>query len=168
MTSLDKPTPDTDRTDQQEADAKAVTDGRAGDAGGREVDGPVGQVLDLDREGVATAGLDDALDAELPRQLAEPGARRDDDGVVVLGLAEVVRDEDTGGGVRDARDGAAGDDLAAAGGDRVGERGDAVCEGLVVVVVVFDADVAGVGLCEGWRLACGDVGGGARDGCLLT
>ena len=26
MTSLDKPTPDTDRTDQQEADAKAVTE----------------------------------------------------------------------------------------------------------------------------------------------
>ena len=58
--------------------------------------------------------------------------------------------------------------LAVGRGHDVGERGDAVCEGLVVVVVVFDADVAGVGLCEGWRLACGDVGGGARDGCLLT
>jgi hypothetical protein len=39
--------------------------------------------------------------------------------------------------------------LAVGRGHNVGERGDAVCEGLVVVVVVFDADVAGVGLCVG-------------------
>jgi len=39
--------------------------------------------------------------------------------------------------------------LAVGRGHDVGERGDAVCEGLVVVVVVFDADVAGVGLCGG-------------------
>ena len=52
---------------------------------GREVDRAVGQVVDGDAEGVAAAGLDDALDAELAGQLAEPGTGREDDGVVVLG-----------------------------------------------------------------------------------
>lgn len=56
--------------------------------------------------------------------------------------------------------------LAVGRGHDVGERGDAVCEGFVVVVVVLDADVAGVGLCEDGGQSCeGDVGG-ARDGCF--
>jgi hypothetical protein len=50
--------------------------------------------------------------------------------------------------------GGRGELLAVGRGDDVGERGDAVCEGLVVVVVVFDADVAGVGLCGDGALVC--------------
>jgi hypothetical protein len=43
--------------------------------------------------------------------------------------------------------GGAGELLAVGRGHDVGEGGDAVGKGLVVVVVVFDADVARVGLC---------------------
>src|SRR6476619_6476581 len=66
---------------------KAVADGRAGNALGREVDRAVGDVIGRHAEAVAAAGLDDPAHAELARELAEPRAGRQHDRVEGLTAA---------------------------------------------------------------------------------
>ena len=97
------------------------------------------------REGVAATGLDDALHAELARELAEPGAGGDDDLVVLLGGTGGRLDDDPTTGVAQGSDGPAGEDLAAAGDDRVGEGVDVGAGVHEALAVQDDRRTDGVG-----------------------